>query len=137
MNDDGHDLPWLQDVSGQGPQPQVYDVTGERVGENQVFSDGRRWRDKDWVFWPASSNVVAARYCNDGSLRMQIMYARKRKVYGYYVPAEAHRLYEYGPHPRLTYDLWASFLYSSSKGHWSWAKVDPRWGNPIPYMQIL
>lgn len=133
MEDYTYDLPAdLEDVTGQVPQGTGYVPIGSQIGDN------RSWRERDWVWWPASTNVMGARYCADNSFRMQVKYARKTtsKRSGTVVTETVPRTYEYGPDYRVTWDLWFNFLHAWSKGHFSWANLDPRWSNSIPYRKI-
>lgn len=128
-----YDIPGLEDVTGQDLRS-GYD--GGSGGGN-YGGDGRAWSEGDWVYWPASTNVFAARYCRDGSLMMQVKYGGKfkhrPKGKSFWDPV---RFYEYGPDVRLTWDLWHDFCFVWSKGNFSWSHLDPRWSNSIPYRRI-
>jgi hypothetical protein len=114
-----------------------YEPTSIRDLNSLSWYDGRAWSESDWVYFPASTNVNSARYCADGSFRFQVLFGGKIKHSAkrgvFYDPT---RLYEYGPWPGLTFDKWFEFLLSGSKGHWSWANLDVRWGSPIPFRQL-
>lgn len=131
MEENEYELPQIEDVTGQVPQGTGYVPIGSELGDN------RSWRERDWVWWPASTNVMGARYCADNSFRMQVMYARKRKRSGSgLIISEPPRLYEYGPDYRITWDMWFNFLHAWSKGSFSWNNLDPRWSNSIPYRKL-
>lgn len=137
--------PWLEDVTGQVPAGSHSPTPDEDLNQQSrhagqygaAWNDRRTWADADWVYFPASTNVFAARYCRDGSNRMQVIYGNKiaRRTKNGLKP-DFPRLYEYGPAANLTPEAWFNFLYAASKGNWSWSNLDPRWGNPVPYRPI-
>lgn len=132
----------LLDVTGQVDPGYHYPTPDDELNAVNEFGMGGHVNDRrewgaPWVYFPQSTNVFAARYCTDGSNRMQVIYGNKiaRRTKGGLKP-DFPRLYEYAG-ASLGPEAWLNFLYAASKGNWSWSNLDARWGNPVFCRPIL